>query len=131
MKKLISLILFLLITIFCYSQEVKRLEKDYQKVFAEYIHGQTEYVLEDRARVDIITEQYAIEVDYAHKWAESIGQSLYYGMMTNRFSGVLLIITEYDGVYINRLVVVAKIHNIKIWTINKNTLEIKELILSN
>ncbi|MFH1027609.1 MAG: hypothetical protein V1791_06370 [Pseudomonadota bacterium] len=37
---------------------------------------------------------YAVEVEYAHKWAEAIGQSLYYSRMTGKKPGVVLIMRE-------------------------------------
>ena len=96
-------------------------EKIYQRVFCNKFNGEVEYVLSDKTRVDCLTSLYAIEVDFANKWAESIGQSLYYGMMTERQSGVLLII-EQDTLnlkYLKRLKLVADEVDIVIWTINK------------
>ena len=50
--------------------------------------------LADRTRVDILTEDYAIEVDFATKWAEAIGQALHYARMTGRKPGVIIIIRD-------------------------------------
>lgn len=36
-----------------------------------------EYVLPDRTRVDCLTDEYAIEIEFAENWAESIGQAMY------------------------------------------------------
>jgi len=54
--------------------------------------GQVEVVLPDRTRCDCITANHAIEVDFAGKWAEAIGQALYYSLQTHRRAGVALII---------------------------------------
>ena len=78
--------------------------------------GHREYVLSDKTRVDCLTKDYAIEFDFAKKWAESVGQSLYYAKMTNKMPAVALILTdENDWKYVKR---VEKIdHNIKIFLI--------------
>ena len=44
--------------------------------------GQTKYTLPDRTQIDCLTESHAVEVDFAHKWAEAIGQSLHYSLMS-------------------------------------------------
>ena len=69
-----------------------------------------EHVLHDRTRVDCLLdldvgdriEKYAVEVDFAKKWAESIGQSLHYAEQTNRQPGILIIIekeSDYKHLY--------------------------------
>lgn len=72
--------------------------------------------LSDRTRVDCLTDDYAIEFDYAKKWAESIGQSLYYAKMTGKKPAVAIIIKKTsDKRYIERIKKVDK--NIKIFVI--------------
>ena len=90
------------------------------------MNGQIEYRLQDKTRVDCLTATYAIEFDFATKWAEAIGQSLHYGAMTNHKSGVVLIMENKakDIKYLKRLNKVAIDHNITVWTVdNKLTLE--------
>lgn len=86
------------------------------------MNGILEYRLRDKTRVDCLTSTYAIEVDFATKWAESIGQSLYYSLETNTRPGVLLITEKKkkDMKYLRRLKRVAKESDIQIWTIDKN-----------
>ena len=48
-------------------------------------------------RVDCFNEEYAIEVDWAHKWAEAVGQSLYYAATTDRKPGIILLCEESEG----------------------------------
>lgn len=48
----------------------------------------------DRTRVDCLTDTHAIEFDFGTKWAESIGQSLYYGLQTGKKPGVVLILEK-------------------------------------
>lgn len=114
--KRILLLMFLTISIICNAQ---LLEKDYQKIFAQDINGNTEYRLEDASRVDIITDEYAIEVDWAKKWSEAIGQSLYYAKQTNKRAGIVLIIKDYENEekYIKRLMSVACNYGITVWLI--------------
>ena len=35
-------------------------------------------------RVDIVTDEYAIEVEWANNWKHSIGQALWYSIQTNK-----------------------------------------------
>jgi hypothetical protein len=66
--------------------------------------GQQEYVLWDKTRVDCLTKDYAIEFDFAKKWAESVGQSLYYSKMTGKKPAVVLILTDLkDYKYVKRV----------------------------
>lgn len=66
--------------------------------------GRQEFVLWDNTRVDCLTKDYAIEFDFAKKWAESIGQSLYYAKMTGKKPAVALILTKIeDYKYVKRI----------------------------
>jgi hypothetical protein len=69
-------------------------EADYRDKWCGTARGQAEYTLEDRTRVDCLTDKYAVEVDYAPKWAEAIGQSLHYGIMTKRIPGIVIIVED-------------------------------------
>ena len=76
-------------------------EKDYVN---KYCTGIIEYTLPDKTRIDCLTEDYAIEFDFAKKWAESIGQSLYYAKKTGKKPAVAIITeSEKDLKYINRI----------------------------
>ncbi len=102
------------------SKTHKYYEKDYQKFWCDKNCGQLEVVLPDKARVDCVTKTHAIEFDFAKKWAESIGQALYYGEILNKTPGVVLIVEDKvkDKKYIDRLLVVAKKHCIDLWIIH-------------
>jgi len=66
--------------------------------------GKKEFRLWDSTRVDCLTKEYAIEFDFAKKWAESIGQSLYYAKMTGKKPAVVLILTNaLDMRYVKRV----------------------------
>jgi hypothetical protein len=93
-------------------------EKDYQNWWCNKQHGTMEHRLFDGTRVDCLTKEYAVEVEYAPKWAESIGQALYYAQNTGRKPGVLMIIrNENDERFLKRLRAVAKEQGIKVWTV--------------
>lgn len=69
-----------------------------------YCRGIIEYQLPDRTRVDCLTDEYAIEYDWAKKWAESIGQAMYYSKMTGKKPAVAIIIRDpYERIYIERI----------------------------
>lgn len=68
-------------------------EKVYQLEFAKTLNtAQTEVVAPDGTRCDILTNTHAIEVDFATKWGEAIGQSLNYALQFNKRAGILLIL---------------------------------------
>lgn len=71
----------------------------------------------DDTRVDLLTPEYAIEADYPAKWAESIGQSLYYAEITSRKPGILLIVKDRrtEGRFIYRCQTVCAREGIKLW----------------
>ena len=60
--------------------------------------GRKEAVLWDMTRVDCLAKDYAIEFDFAKKWAESVGQSLYYSKMTGKAPAVVLILTNIPSI---------------------------------
>ena len=103
-----------------HSSSKKHKEKYYQKKLCKKLGGKMEVRLKDKTRIDCLTDEYAIEVDFAKKWAEGIGQSLYYGYMTGKKPAVGLICSDKDKRFLKRLEVVAKKENIKIFVIPKN-----------
>jgi hypothetical protein len=92
-------------------------KKDFQAAWCEEIGGEAEVVFKDGTRIACLTDEYAVEVDYSEKWAESIGQSLYNATITNKKPGVLLITRgDEDQRYLTRLKTVAIKTNVTIWT---------------
>ena len=117
MKKVSIILLTLLI--FSLPVQAKRMynEAYYQELWCTEQKGQMEYVLPDFTRVDCLTEDHAIEFDFANKWAESIGQALHYGMMTGKKPGIVLIIEKpKQFVYYNRIVPLCEKYGITLWT---------------
>ena len=161
-KRLISLLLFIIITEVCSFEEImqfrhltaakihfekpkyikcitrrqtvysnaalasqKHLEKEYQRIWCKEHNGITEYTLKDKTRIDCVTENYAIEFDFAKKWAESIGQALYYSLSINKHAGIVLIIKnpQKDLKYLTRLKEVASKYNIRVWIMTPSDIE--------
>jgi len=111
--------IFVIFVLLTFSLEAKHLHKEkyYQQQFCKEMRGIQEYRLKDNSRVDCLTSEYAIEVDFAKKWTEAIGQSLYYSLMTGKKAGIYLIIeSPKEYIYLNRLKKVAKKFNIEVWT---------------
>ena len=65
-------------------------ESLWRDALAELWNGATE------RRIDVLTDEYAVEVDFPHKWHEGLGQSLHYSRATER-QGVLAIIAYAQG----------------------------------
>jgi len=99
----------------------KHNEKYYQTELCNELGGVMEQSLLDRTRIDCLTDVYAIEVDFSKKWAESVGQSLYYAEMTGKKPGVGLIVrdSKKDKRHLKRLRVLAEKYNIKIFKIQR------------
>lgn len=93
MRKIILSILFCIVT--SPSQALEK-EKYYSEKFCEEMAGQADYTLQDKSRVDCLTETHAFEVDWADgmKVYEAIGQSLYYASQTGKKPGILLLIRK-------------------------------------
>lgn len=127
MKKILFVLMLLTISIVSFSQ--KQNEKFYQDYFNRFIEGKTEIVLDDKTRVDIVTDTFAIEVDFAHKWAESIGQSLHYAEKLHKTAGILLIVDgDNDERYVKILMSLAIKYNVTVWVIDVNDYSWRKVI---
>lgn len=103
-------------------------EKWHEADYVEhYCKGEIEHVLEDRTRIDCLTDKYAIEYDYGKKWAEALGQSLHYAAMTGKKAGIVLILDkEKEQRFLTRLKSAIKGYpkrndklKVKIWVVDK------------
>jgi len=114
--RILLLALILLLPSLALAGERLHLEKEYQAAWCT--EGTMEFVLDDKARVDCLTDEYAVEFDFANKWAEAVGQALYYGIKTERKPGIVLILEkDTDKGYLERLQTVAEKFNLKVWTV--------------
>lgn len=122
-------ILYILFScVFCKAHAARLApERLYQEFWCTKLGGHTEVKLPDGARVDCLYNDYAIEFDFANKWAEAIGQSLYYGHSLNKKAGIVLIMenSPKEKRYLMRLMKIAKLHNITVWTITPDDLDLQ------
>lgn len=77
-------------------------ESYYAELFCVGEGGDEEVVLSDRTRVDCVTDEYVIEVDFARKWYEGVGQSLHYATVTGKKPGVALIMDDSEQRFMDR-----------------------------
>ena len=114
------------VLIYCCIVEVtsgakkKHPEKYYQEIWCKNVGGEVEVVLNNRTRVDCLTDTHAIEFDFAKKWAESLGQSLYYSVKTGKDPGIVLILEKNSDIkFVNRVIEVINKFNLPIvvWTV--------------
>jgi len=93
-------------------------ERVYQIEWCTEHGGIIEYVLPDKTRVDCLTDEYAVEVDFGPKWAEGVGQALYYAARTGKKPGIVLILEKpSDRRHVLKLNILAEKYGIKIWVI--------------
>lgn len=92
--KLVSILILLLSTITCndsFGQSEGWGEKEYADFIQGLIGGQREYSVES-GRIDLLTDEYAFEIEWANKWKDAVGQSIWYGLQTNKKPGIILIL---------------------------------------
>ena len=90
----------------------------YQDVWCRGMKGKVEVRMEDGRRIDCLTSTHAIEVEFARKWPEAVGQSLDYSMLTGKEAGIVLVLkTPGDHAYWQRLKTVINHYNlpIRLW----------------
>ena len=103
-------------------------ESSYQHAWCKAHNGIEEYENTDKTRVDCLTSCYAVEFDFANKWAESIGQALHYQLMTGKKAKVVLILENpsKEMVYYNRVKRLSEIYNFETEYVTPRILNIKE-----
>ena len=67
-------------------------EKEISDYIQSLIGGQREVSVAG-GRVDLIQNDIAFEIEWANNWKESIGQSLFYSLQTNKKAGIILILS--------------------------------------
>ncbi len=117
---LLSLLVVSVVVAGC-AEKKKHNEKYYQTQLCNELDGVMEQSLLDRTRIDCLTDEYAIEVDFSKKWAESVGQSLYYAEMTGKKPAVGFIMRDNkkDNRHLKRVKVLADKYHIKIFKIQR------------
>lgn len=104
MKRLVTVLILLMSVCPAGAKHLYK-ESVYQQVWCDKHGGVTEYKLNDKTRVDCLTDKYAVELDFAPKWAECVGQAIYYGRQTGRQGACVLIMErgKKDLKYLKRL----------------------------
>jgi hypothetical protein len=129
MKKDLSWIFFLLLVFFFIAcgaphKQVLRTEKDYQIAFNQvYFNGKAGMEVPVKyGRIDLLTDDYAIEVDSLEKFHEAIGQALHYARETGKKPGIAFFIMEpkqSDQEKLKYLIRLCNYYKIKVWFINE------------
>ncbi len=103
-------------------------EAAYQHAWCSLNNGIEEYQNKDFTRVDCLTETHAVEFDFANKWAESVGQALYYQFMTGKKAKVVLILEnpKKQMMYFERVKNLSKIHNFEVEYVTDDILKLKK-----
>ena len=103
-------------------------ESSYQHAWCSKYNGIEEYENKDKTRVDCLTDKYAVEFDFANKWAESIGQALHYQRMTGKKAKVVLILEDpkKEMVYYHRVKKLGRIHNFEVEYVTKDLLKLND-----
>ena len=96
------------------SLQAKYKEKHYQTKLCNKLNGVIEYKIKD-VRIDCLTDDYAIESDFSKKWAESIGQSLYYAHLTGKKPAIHIILKDKNDKHLHKLLKMEKLYDIKIF----------------
>jgi len=128
-KRIIRLVLTLLMLVILFScaapqQQVLRTEKDYQIAFNRvYFRGKAKMEVPVKyGRIDLLTDDYAIEVDSLEKFHEAIGQALHYAKETGKKPGIAIFIIEpkqSDKEKLKYLIRLCNYYKIKVWFINE------------
>lgn len=137
MKKILIIIFIILLTtcVFAYENYTtikilshKHNEMSYQIAWCRAHNGIIEYENFDKTRVDCLTELHAVEFDFYNKWAESIGQALYYGFMTGKRPKVVLILEnpKMQIIYYNRISKLSEIYNFDVEYVTNDILNLDE-----
>ena len=101
-------------------------ESSYQHAWCSIHNGIEEFKNDDSTRVDCLTTTHAVEFDFADKWAEGIGQALYYKFKTKKQALVVLIIeNDSQFVYFERVKQLAKIYNFEVEYVTPKILNLK------
>lgn len=92
--RILLLLILILFTELIYAQQPHS-EKQYVNYIQSLIGGKREVSVYG-GRVDLVTADYAFEIEWAKNWKESIGQSLWYALQTNKKPGIIIILESQE-----------------------------------
>jgi len=108
------------------SSNIFAVRLHYESVYQAYINsvlflGDVEVTLPDGTRADIVNTTHAVEVDFTDKWAEAVGQSLYYSFRLQKIAGIVLILDDPSNATqnynIKKVAVLCYKYNIDLWVV--------------
>jgi hypothetical protein len=105
-------------------QQVLHTEKDFQNAFNEvYFKGKAETEVSVKyGRIDLLSDEYAVEVDRLEKFHEAIGQALHYAKETGRKPAIAIFIVDHrpgDKEKLKYVMRLCHYYKIKVWFINE------------
>ncbi|MEN6621922.1 MAG: hypothetical protein ABFD50_10270 [Smithella sp.] len=121
---LIFILIFIIAACTGSKQQVLLTEKDYQRAFNEvYFKGQAEMEIPVKyGRIDLLTKDYAVEVDRLEKFHEAIGQALHYARETGKKPAIAIFIVDHkrgDKEKLKYVIWLCNYYKIKVWFINE------------
>jgi len=125
-KLILFFIILIVLSISVFAKHIHK-EKYYQKIFCDSMNGRMEVPIKEKGkstRIDCVFEEnritYGCEVDFGHKFYESVGQAEYYSYKTNTAKCIVLIQeTKNDNRYIGRAKSFCRDKKIILYIINK------------
>jgi hypothetical protein len=118
------LLLVLLFACAAPHQQTLRTEKDFQMAFNEtYFRGKAKMEVPVKyGQIDLLTDDYAIEVDKLEKFHEAIGQALHYAKETDKKPAIAIFIVDHkpaDKEKLKYVIWLCNTYKIKVWFINE------------
>jgi hypothetical protein len=106
-------------------------ERDFQEAFNKvYFNGRAKMEVPVKyGRIDLLTDEYAIEVDRLEKFHEAMGQALHYAKETGRKPAIAIFITDSEPGDKQKLKYVTRLcdyYKIKVWFINEELARAKK-----
>ena len=106
------------------KQQVLYTERDFQQAFNEiYFKGKAKMEVPVKyVRVDLVSDDYAIEVDKLEKFHEAIGQALHYAKETGKKPAIAIYIVDHqpgDKEKLKYVTLLCNYYKIKVWFINE------------
>lgn len=100
-------------------------ERDFVEAWCAAAQGIMEVRQADQTRIDCVAGDYAVEFDFGPKWAEALGQALFYSAQSGLKPGIVLILKEPgEGRFLTRLEKALRHHglHIRIWVMRPEDL---------
>lgn len=127
MNKVIICLIIIFIGIPAFSAKAFN-EAYYQKLWCRSCSGIMEYELKDGTRVDCLTQEYACEFDFAHKWYEGFTQALWYSYNTGKKPCLVLIMEKpSDFIYYKRAEALSQRYGVRLSYMNSPLLNARNI----